>query len=952
MQKTKFRFYFSYLCVVAILFALGLTGASARAVTAAGTISLTTAGTAYTENFDTLANSGTSSTTPNGWYFAESGTNANTLYTANNGASNTGDTFSYGTTGNSERAFGGLQSSSLNPTIGASFTNNTGVAITALRIAFTGEQWRLGATGRADRIDFQFSADATSLTTGTWTDYNNLDFSSPTTSGPIGALDGNASANRAAISYTMGGLSIANGATFWIRWSDLNVSGSDDGLAIDDFSLTPNPAGVYLSINDVAVAEGNSGTTLATFTVSLSAPAEAGGVTFDIATQDNTATTADNDYAARSLTGQTIAEGSQAFVFQVTVNGDTTRESVETFFVNVTNVVGATVSDGQGVGTINDDDLRIRDIQGAAHLSPYNGQAVAGVPGVVTVLRTAGFYLQDPNPDGDDATSEAIYVFTSSAPTVSVGDSILVSGTVAEFRPGSDAKNLTTTEITAPTITVGSTGNALPAPIIIGTGGRIPPNTIINDDSTGDVETSGAFDPANDGIDFWESLEAMRVQINNARAVGPTRYYATSNSYEIPIVGDQGANAGVLTTRGGVIVRANDFNPERILLADALVALPPDLNVGDGFTAPIVGIVDYSYSNFKLYPTAAPTRVNNGLAQETTTAQTGKQLAVATFNVENLDPNDADGDTDVADGKFAGLASLIVNHLKAPDILSIEEIQDNDGSSKTSVVDASTTWTTLINAITAAGGPTYQYRQIDPADDQDGGQAGGNIRVGFLFRTDRGLAFVDRGAAGSTTANAVINNGGAPQLQYSPGRIDPTNPAFTGSRKPLAGEFTFNGQTLFVITNHWKSKGEDQPLFGRYQPPTLTTEAQRNQQAMVVGNFVQSILAIDPNALAIVMGDLNDFEFSTPLSTLKTLSGLTDEIESLAQAERYTYTYEGNSQALDHILVSPRLATRRVRVDVVRVNAEFATRLSDHDPIVAVYDLTMSSPLYFPIILR
>lgn len=926
--------------------------AAAAPTRAAGTISLTTPNVAYTQDFDTLANSGTSSTVPTGWDFAESGTNANTLYTANNGASNTGDTYSYGASGSSERAFGGLQSSSLNPTIGASFTNNTGVTITSLRIAFTGEQWRLGATGRADRLDFQLSTDATSLTSGTWSDYNNLDFASPTTSGATGALDGNASANRTAISYTIGGLNIANGATFWIRWIDLNVSGSDDGLAIDDFALTPNPAGVYLSINDVAVAEGNSGTTLATFTVSLSAPAEAGGVTFDIATQDNTATTADNDYVARALTGQTIVEGSQAYLFHVTIVGDTTREAVETFFVNVTNVVGATVADAQGVGAINDDDLRIRDIQGAAHVSPYNGQAVAGVPGIVTAKRATGFYLQDPAPDSDAATSEAIYVFTSAAPSVNVGDSILVSGTVTEFRPGGDAENLTTTEITAPTISVVSTGNTLPAPIVIGTGGRVPPNTIINDDSTGDVETSGAFEPANDGIDFWESLEAMRVQINNARASGPTRYYASSNSYEIPIVGDNGANAGVLTPRGGIVVRANDFNPERILLGDALVALPHDMNVGDGFAAPIVGVMDYSYNNFKLYPTTAPTRVNNGLTQETTTAPSGKQLAIATFNVENLDPNDADGDTDVTDGKFTGLANLIVNHLKSPDLLSIEEIQDNDGAANTSVVSASTTWTMLIDAISAAGGPTYQYRQIDPVDDQDGGQTGGNIRVGFLFRTDRGLGFVDRGAAGATTANAVINNGGVPQLQYSPGRIDPTNAAFTDSRKPLAGEFTFNGQTLFVIANHWKSKGEDQPLFGRYQPPTLTTETQRTQQATLVGNFVQSIRAIDPNALVIVMGDLNDFEFSTPLSILKTLGGLTDEIESLAQNERYTYTYEGNSQALDHILVSPFLATRRVRVDVLHINAEFAARLSDHDPILAVYDLTSIPPLYLPIIFR
>lgn len=926
----------------------GIKVAPARA---ADTISLAVPGVAYTQNFDTLANSGTSSTTPNGWYFSESGTNANNTYTAGTGSSATGDTYSFGLSSSAERAFGGLQSGSLIPTIGASFTNNTGVTITALRIEYIGEQWRLGATGRVDRLDFQLSTDATSLTTGIWVDYDNLDFIAPVTSGAVGARDGNDSANRTTISYTIGGLNIANGATFWIRWTDYNAAGSDDGLAIDDFSLTPNPAGVYLSINDVAVVEGNSGTTLATFTVLLSAPAGAGGVTFDIATQDNTATVADNDYVARSLTGQTIAEGGQAYIFQVTINGDTNIEPTETFLVNVTNVVGAIVSDGQAVGTLQNDDTshRIREIQGAAHLSPLNGQAVFGVPGIVTAKRANGFYMQDPDPDNDDATSEAIYVYTASTPTVSVGDSILVNGIVAEYRPGGVATNLTITEITAPTLIVLSSGNALPAPIIIGTGGRIPPNTIINDDSTGDVETSGVFDPQNDGIDFWESLEAMRVRINFARAVGPTRYYATSNSYEIPIVGDNGANANELTVRGGVVVRANDFNPERILLGDALAALPRDMNVGDGFTGPVIGIIDYAYGNYKLYPTFAPMRSDNRLTPETTIAQTDNQLAIATFNVENLDPNDADGDTDVADGKFVGLANLIVNNLKSPDLISVQEIQDNDGAKKSSVVDASITWTMLINAIVAAGGPTYQYRQIDPLDDQDGGQEGGNIRQGFLFRTDRGLAFVDRSGAGSTTANAVINNGGKPQLQYSPGRIDPMNVAFTDSRKPLAGEFTFNGHTLFVIANHWKSKSEDQPLFGRYQPPTRTTEAQRNQQATVVGNFVASIRAIDPNAFVIVLGDLNDFEFSTPLSTLKMLGGLVNEIETLPQNERYTYVYEGNSQTLDHILVSPALAARRVRVDVVHTSAEFAARWNDHDAVVAVYNF---SRVFLPLVAR
>ncbi|MCT8357430.1 putative Ig domain-containing protein [Xanthomonas citri pv. anacardii] len=112
-----------------------------------------------------------------------------------------------------------------------------------------------------------------------------------------------------------------------------------------------------LSINDVSVNEGNAGTTNATFTVSLSAPAGAGGVSFDIATADGTAT-AGVDYVASSLTGQTIPAGSSSATFTVLVNGDTLAEPNETFFVNVSNVTGATVSDGQGLGTIVNDDAQ------------------------------------------------------------------------------------------------------------------------------------------------------------------------------------------------------------------------------------------------------------------------------------------------------------------------------------------------------------------------------------------------------------------------------------------------------------------------------------------------------------------------------------------------------------------------------------------------------------------
>ncbi len=577
--------------------------------------------------------------------------------------------------------------------------------------------------------------------------------------------------------------------------------------------------------------------------------------------------------------------------------------------------------------------VRIHEIQGASHTAAILGP-VAGVVGIVTAKRANGYYLQDPSPDADDATSEGIFVFTSTAPTVNVGDSVRVSGTVVEFRPGgASSTNLTVTEITGPTTTVLSTGNPLPLTTVIGIGGRVPPSEVIEDDAAGSVETSGVFDPATDGIDFYESLEAMRVQVNNPVVVGPR-----NSNGELFVLADNGAGAGVRTARGGIVIRdlgpeppgdyrSGDFNPERIQLDDVAGFATPSVHVGDGFTTPVIGVVDFDFGNFEVEVTSVLTRVDNGLAREVTTAPGPNELSVATFNVENLDAAEPQS-------KFDALAGQIVNNMRSPDIVSLEEIQDNNGPLNDTVVDATQTLTKLVNSITAVGGPTYQFRQIDPVDDQDGGEPGGNIRVGFIFRTDRGVAFVDRPGGGSTTPTTIVSGPDGPELSASPGRVDPANPAWNASRKPLAGEFTFRGETYFLITNHFNSKGGDQALFGRFQPPTRSTEVQRHQQAQIVNNFVDSILAVDSSANVIVLGDINDFEFSQTMSLLE--GGVLHALMStLPQNERYSYVFEGNSQSLDHIVVSDSLFGSPFAYDAVHVNAEFFDQLSDHDPQVA-----------------
>jgi predicted extracellular nuclease len=567
---------------------------------------------------------------------------------------------------------------------------------------------------------------------------------------------------------------------------------------------------------------------------------------------------------------------------------------------------------------------RVYEVQGASHVSPLAGRLVSA-PGVVTSVRPNSFTIQDATGDGNVATSDAILVFgTGLGSSVSVGQAVTVSGRVTEFRPGgAESTNLTTTEITSPTVTPGGPGAAI-VPTVIGAGGRVPPTAVIDDDATGDVETSGSFDAATDGIDFWESLEATLLRVPNPVVVGPT-----NSRGEMWVLANDGAGAGIRTARHGIVIGLADFNPERIQLDDDIVLeSTPDANVGDHFTSDPVGVLDYNFGSYELLLTSPVTRSDGGLVREATRAQRADELAVASFNVENLSPADPPA-------KFARLAGLIVDNLRSPDVVAVQEIQDNDGPADTGVTDATQTFQQLIAAIQSGGGPAYQFRQINPVDNEDGGQPGGNIRVGLLFRTDRGLAFVDRPGGTSTTPTAVTGKNNKAQLTFSPGRIDPQNEAWTDSRKPLAAELRFRGQTLFVIVNHFNSKSGDSPLYGRFQPTVRLSEVQRHRQAQVVNDFVDQILGAFKNARIVVLGDLNDFEFSETLQILEGGGALRNLMDRLPKPERYSYVFEGNSQVLDQMLVSEKLDKRNTSYDVVHVNAEFSDQASDHDPSVA-----------------
>ncbi|MFI2547452.1 endonuclease/exonuclease/phosphatase family protein [Streptomyces rochei] len=572
------------------------------------------------------------------------------------------------------------------------------------------------------------------------------------------------------------------------------------------------------------------------------------------------------------------------------------------------------------------DSVRVHDIQGSTRLSPYAGRQVTDVAGIVTGVRgygsSRGFWIQDPRPDADPATSEGVFVFTGSTPKgVAVGDAVTVSGTVSEYVPGGTSSgNQSLTEITRPTFTVVSSGNEVPAATTISA--RSVPRAYAPE---GDAEADGSVNglplrPSEYALDFYESLEGMNVRVTDARVVGASDPYT-----ELWVTVKPWENAN---RRGGTVYGSYDSQNTGRLQIQSLgkPADFPDANVGDTLAGTTAGPLDYNqYGGYTMVASEIGTLESGGLERESTRRQSDRELAVATYNVENLDPSD---DT------FAAHAEAIVRNLASPDIVSLEEIQDDNGTTDDGTVTAGATVGKLIDAIVAAGGPRYDWRGIDPVDGQDGGQPGGNIRQAFLFNPER-VSFTDRGAGDATTATQVTKVRGKAALTHSPGRVAPADAAWEDSRKPLAGEFVFRGRTVVVIANHFNSKGGDQGLTAQYQPPSRSSETQRHAQARVLNTFVKDILATQKNADVVALGDINDFEFSTTTRILEDDGALWSAVKSLPRSERYSYVYQGNSQVLDQILVSPSIRWGgRLSYDSVHVNAEFHDQISDHDPQV------------------
>lgn len=697
-----------------------------------------------------------------------------------------------------------------------------------------------------------------------------------------------------------------------LRFATSNAPSSDEWVGIDNISVTSTAGGAEDTIaptlsGSTPVDDAAGVATDANIVLRFSEPVYAGtGSIVLVGDSGDTRTIAVGDASQVTVSGSTV-----------TINPAADLNGGERYQVQIASGVLVDVAGNAFAGTGSDpidftvanplQQIAIGTIQGEAHRSQYAGATVL-TQGVVTAIDTTGsrgFWMQDPNGDGNARTSDAIFVFTGAAPTVSVGQSVQVQGVVNEYT-ANIATNLPITQLTAPVITTLSTPLGTVTATEVGAGKLLPPTTIIENDGF------TSFDPGTDGADFYEALEGMVVTVHGATAVAP------SDNGSTWVIADGGIGATGVNTRGGITLSGSDivtadFNPERIqVYADSgvLAGFSPNYVMGDNL-GDVTGVISYFGGNYELIATSVQNTASTAVPSRETTALTGDagHLTFAEYNLENFSavtPQD----------KVDQRASDIVVNLRAPDVLALVEVQDADGPGNGSNLSGVPSAQKLIDAILAAGGPTYAYVEVAPTvPNTNGGQSNGNIRNGFLYNTAR---------VGYVADSALL--------------VTDTNPAngdaFGNSREPLVASFTFNGQTVTTVAVHNQARIGSDPLFGATQPPANAGEQVRNDQSAALAAYIQKLQLADPNAKIAVAGDFNGFYFEQSLTVLEQGGSLTNLTRQLSPEERYSTIFEGNSQQLDHILASAGLAAD-AQFDIVHLNTGFADPVSDHDPAVA-----------------
>ncbi len=758
-------------------------------------------------------------------------------------------------------------------------------------------------------------------------------------------------------------------AADWVR-NDFDLAG------IPGISGTPSIGEAYntpgtsnrivapgLSVDDVATAEGQSGTTTFRFTVSLSVAAT-GPVTFDVATADDSATSP-SDYAASALTGQTIAAGSTTYAFDVLVSGDTTVEADESFVVNLTNVTGADLTDAQGRGTISNDDAPItpiHEIQGSGATSAAGTFTIQGI--VVGDYQAQGsgqlrgFFVQeeDVDADADAATSEGIFVFCSACPApVAVGDAVRVTGPSSEFFALSQ---LSATG--ASSVTVLSTGNALPTPAAL----DLPVPGVETDDLAAATAEINAY---------FEHDEGMLVTFPDTLSV--SEYFELARYGQVIL--SEGGRAHTFTSihepsPAGFIANEIDLVRRSVILDDtdnrenrpvdnpntAYYHPVPGLSTGNRFRGgdtitDLTGVLHWSFAGgsspdaWRIRPvTEAFDYAFTPVNERPAVPEVDGRLTVASFNVlnyflsidtantcaptQNQDCRGADSALELERQRTKMLAALTAIDA---DVFGFMEMENTPGVEPLADI--------------VAGLPGYDY--------VDTGVIGTDaIRVGMIYRP---------GAVTPVGDHAVLD---------TQAFVNPRGAELDRNRPAVAQTFEENatGSRFTVVVNHLKSKGSG---CGAGDDDTTTGQGNCNLTRTLAAQELAAWLETDPtgsgDADVLIIGDLNAYAQEDPIAALKE-AGYTDLVNAFGGEEAYGYVFDGQLGYLDHALASSSAAGQVAGVAEWHINADEiplfdynddartadeapfeeesdilplyepdAFRTSDHDPIMIGLDL-------------
>jgi uncharacterized protein len=641
---------------------------------------------------------------------------------------------------------------------------------------------------------------------------------------------------------------------------------------------------------------------------------------------------ADNTFSFQTVVGASASIGSKNLPF--TVTDSIGRSSFGTIAITVT-----------GIPT----GLAIHDIQGATSASPHLGEFVR-TEGIVTAVRfNNGFFIQSPNDeaDADSSTSEGIFVFTQSVPpaAAAVGNRVRVTGTVAEFQ--ADAGSLTATEIVSPAVVVVSTGNPMPSAISL---------------------TSSDTNPLGP-LDQLERYEGMRVHVDRLNVVAPTQGSvnevnasgATNGVYYgvIPNVARPFRQPGIevplpLPPGSPCCVPRFDGNPERIRVdsnGNAVFGANQTTEVMTGATvSDITGVLDYSAHAYTILPDfGAQGAVAATHGYSAVSVMAAHRFTIATANLERFfDTVDTPGISDVAltaaayQRRLTKVGLQICDVMRAPDIIGVEEVEN----------------ITVLQAIAAAATSTASCNGTNYAAYLFEGNDPGGIDDGFLVNLDR-VVVRDVHQEGKDATFIDPSDGSEDLLNDRPPTV-------------LAATIMSPGdapQNITVIANHLRSLNDidaDEP--GGAGP---RVRAKRLYQAEYLGTLIENLQMASGAEPVVAVGDFNAFEFSDGyVDVIGTIKGtpvtadqvvlasqnvpnvsapLVDLIETDQTAQRYSYSFDGNAQSLDHMLATQAAFGMFDHIEWGHSNADFPEtlradetrpeRLSDHDPVVAYFVL-------------